>query len=176
VSTCSDSLAALKIIRTVRTTSLLVHHCKKALNEVPIRNAVGVFCVSGHAGLRGNEIAHVLARGGTALTFLGPEPAVGVSRRHLQKRLDRWLVKQHGAQWRVVGDTQSQVQLFISGPSPDKRAKFLTFNRNKSRVVTGLLRVITPRGVIFAYWGCLTAPCIGSVGWERKHLFVIARL
>jgi len=30
------------------------------------------------------------------LRFLGPEPALGVSRRDLQKRLRRWLAKQHG--------------------------------------------------------------------------------
>ena len=49
-------------------------------------------------GIRGNEIADGLARGCTVLMFFGPEPALGVSRRDLQKRLGRWLVSQHGAQ------------------------------------------------------------------------------
>jgi len=40
---------------------------------------VGLFWVPGHAGIRGNEIADGLARGGTALRFLGPKPAQGVS-------------------------------------------------------------------------------------------------
>jgi len=41
------------------------------------------------------------------------------------------------------------------------------------------LRVITPWGNISTYWGCLTATCGGSAGWERKlrlTFFECARL
>jgi len=44
-----------------------------------------------------------------------------------------------GAQWRSLGDTQRHAQEFISGPSLGTSAKFMTFNRIQSRVVTGLL-------------------------------------
>ena len=44
---------------------------------------VELYWVPGHAGLRGNEIADELARGGFVLGFLGPEPALGVSRRDI---------------------------------------------------------------------------------------------
>jgi len=36
VSICSDSLAALKALKAVRTTSPLVHQCQKALNDISI--------------------------------------------------------------------------------------------------------------------------------------------
>ena len=139
VSICSDSLASLKALKAVRTTSPLVYQCQKALNDISIRHVVGLFWVHGHAGIRGNEIADGLARGGAALRFLGPEQALGVSRQDLQMRLGRWLVNQHGAQWRGLGDTQRQAHEFISGPSLGTRAKFMTFNRTQSRAVTGLL-------------------------------------
>ena len=77
--------------------------------------------------------------GSEGAALLGPKPALGVSRRDLQKRLGRRLVNQHGAQWRGLGDTQRQAQEFISGPSLGTRAKFFTFNRVQSRVLTGLL-------------------------------------
>jgi len=109
------------------------------LNDTSIRHAVGLFWVPGHAGIRGNEIADGLARGGTALRFLGPELALGVSRQDLQIRLGCWLVNQHGARWRGLGDTQRQAHKFISEPSLGTRAKFMTFNRTQSRAVTGLL-------------------------------------
>jgi len=54
-------------------------------------------------------------------------------------RLGRWLVNQHGAQWRGLGDTQRQAREFISGPNLGTRAKFMTFNRTQSRAVTSLL-------------------------------------
>jgi len=89
VSICSDSLAALQALGAVRTTSPLVHECQRALNDISSRHAVGLFWVPGHAGIRGNEIADGLARGGSALRFLEPEPALGVSRQDLQMRLRR---------------------------------------------------------------------------------------
>jgi len=54
-------------------------------------------------------------------------------------RLGRWLVNQHRARWRGLGDTQRQAHEFISGPSLGTRAKFMSFNRTPSRAVTGLL-------------------------------------
>jgi hypothetical protein len=80
-----------------------------------------------------------LERGGSALRFFGPEPALGVSGRDLQKRLGRWFVNQHGAQWRVLVDTQKQAREFILGPSLGTRAKFMTLSRIQSGVVIGLL-------------------------------------
>jgi len=109
------------------------------LNDISIQHAVGLFWVPGHAGIWGSEITDGLVRGGTALRFLGPKPALGVSRRNLQMRLGRWLVNQHGPQWQDFGDNQRQAHEFISGPSLGTRAKFMAFNRTQSRAVTGLL-------------------------------------
>ena len=77
ISICSDSQAALKALQAVRTTSPLVYQCQKALNDISARHVVGLYWVPGHAGVRGNEIADGLARGSSALGFLGPEPALG---------------------------------------------------------------------------------------------------
>jgi len=139
MSICSDTLAALKALKAVKTTSPLVYQCQSALNDISIQHVVGLFWVLGHAGKRGNEIADELARGGSALRFHGPEPTLGVSRCDLQKRLSCWLTNQHGAQWRGLGDTQSRARELISGPSLGTRAKFMTFNRIQSRAITGLL-------------------------------------
>jgi len=58
------------------------------------------------SGVRGNEITDKLTRGSSALRFLGPEPALGVSRRDMQKRLSRWLANQ--PKWQGLGVTQRQ--------------------------------------------------------------------
>jgi hypothetical protein len=115
----------LKALRAVRTTPPFVHQCQRALNDISARHALGLFWVPRHAGIRGNEIADGIVRGGSALRFFGPEPALGVSRRDLQKRLGRLLVNQHGALSRGLGDTQRQAREFISGPSLGTRAKFM---------------------------------------------------
>jgi len=61
VSICSNSQAALKALKAVRTTSPLVLQCQRALNDISIRHGVGLFWVPRHAGIRGNEIADGLA-------------------------------------------------------------------------------------------------------------------
>jgi ribonuclease HI len=92
---CSDSQVASKALEAVRTRSSLVRQCQKALNDISARRAVWLFWVPEHAGVRGNEIADELARGGSVLKFVGPEPALGVSRQDIRRRIRRWLDNQH---------------------------------------------------------------------------------
>jgi len=63
-------------------------------------HAVGLYWVPGHAGVQGNEIADKLARDSSVLEFVGPEPALGVSRQDIRRRIRRWLVNQHRIWWR----------------------------------------------------------------------------
>jgi ribonuclease HI len=91
VSICSDSQAALKALRAVRTMSPLVYQCQRPLNDISAQHAVGLYWVPGHAGINGNETADELARCGSALGFIEPEPALGVSRQDLRNRNSRWM-------------------------------------------------------------------------------------
>ena len=100
---------------------------------------MGLFWVPGHAGVRGIEIADELARGCSVLKFVGPEPALGVSRQDTRRRFRRWLRNQQWAWWRGLGDTQSQARELISGPCLGVKARLLSFNKIKSRAVSGFL-------------------------------------
>jgi ribonuclease HI len=107
VSICSNSQAALKSLQGTRTTSLLNQQYQRALNDISTRHVVGLYWVPGHAGIRGNEIADELARSGSVRGFVGPEPALGVSRRSVQHRLNRCVINQHRARWRGLPKTGS---------------------------------------------------------------------
>jgi len=85
ISICSDSQAALKAFQAAKTTSLLVRQCQQALNNISTRHALRLYWVPGHAGARRNEIADKLARSGSSLRFIGPEPFLGVSRQNIKK-------------------------------------------------------------------------------------------
>jgi hypothetical protein len=80
-----------------------------------------------------------LARGGSVLRFLGPEPALGVLRRDIRRKISLWLVNQHSARWQGLGETQRQARELISGRCLGAKARFLSFNRTQSRVVSGVL-------------------------------------
>jgi hypothetical protein len=108
VSVCTDSQVALKVLQAVRTTSPLDQQCQKSLHNISTRHVVGLYWVPGHARVRGNEIVDELARDGSVLKVVGPEPALGVSRQDIQRRIRRWLVNQHWIWWQCLGDTQRQ--------------------------------------------------------------------
>jgi len=160
VSICSDSQAALKVLQAIRTTSPLVQQCQKALNDISTRHTVGLYWVPGHTGVRGNEIADELARGGPVLEFVGPEQALGVSRLD-KRRISRWLVNQHWEWWRGLGDSQRQARELISGPCLGAKARFLPFNRTQSRTVTGLLTAHNTLRRHLHPKGCQTVHCVG---------------
>jgi hypothetical protein len=103
------------------------------------RHTVGLYWVPGHAGVRGNGIADDLARGGSVLKFVGPEPALGISRRDVWRRIRRWLVNQNWVRWRNLGNTHRQAWELISEPSLGAKAGCLSFNKTQSRAITGLL-------------------------------------
>ena len=69
-----------------------IQQCQKALNDISTRHAVGLYWVPGRAGVRGNEIADELTTDGSALKSVGSEPALGVSRQDIRRRIRRWLV------------------------------------------------------------------------------------
>jgi len=77
--------------------------------------------------------------GSSALKFVGHEPALGVSRQDIRRRIRCLLVNQHWAWWRGLGDTQRQAPELILGRCLGAKAKFLSVNRTQSRAVTGLL-------------------------------------
>jgi hypothetical protein len=73
------------------------------------------------------------------LKFVGPKPALGVSRRDIQRTIRCWLVNQLWIWWQGLGDTQRQAWELILGHFLGAKARFLSFNRTQFRAVTGLL-------------------------------------
>ena len=96
---------------------------------------MGLYWVSGHAGVRGNETADELVRDGSVLKFLGNEPAVGVSRQDMRRGVRRWLVNQQWVRRQGLGDTQRQARELISVPCLGDKARFLSFNRTQPRLL-----------------------------------------
>ena len=60
---------------------------------------MGLYWVPEHSGVQENEIANELAGGSSALKFVGSEPALGVSRQDIRRRIRCWLVNKHWVWW-----------------------------------------------------------------------------
>ena len=63
---------------------------------------MGLYWVPGHAEVQGNEIVNELARGSSALKLVGPEPALGVSRQDMRRRIRHWSVFGFGGEVLVI--------------------------------------------------------------------------
>jgi len=116
VSIWSDSQGALEALEAAKITSLLVQQCQKALNDILTKHSVGLFWVPGHSRVCGNELDDKLARDGTVCRFVGREPALGISRHNIRKKIKCWMDNQHIAMWRGLISSQGQALKLISGP------------------------------------------------------------
>jgi ribonuclease HI len=76
----SDSQAALKALSSLKVTLGLVAEHWDAPSALANQNDVTLAWIPGHYGLPGNEKAAKLARQGAAMSLVGPEPALGISR------------------------------------------------------------------------------------------------
>jgi hypothetical protein len=109
------------------------------LDDISTYHSVVHFWVPGHSEIRGNEIADDLAREDSAHHFVGPEPAVGVSRQCIRRKIQCWLHRQHLIRWRGLAGTMRQTRELISGPRTAAKTTLMCFNWAESRVVIDLL-------------------------------------
>jgi hypothetical protein len=109
VSICSHSQVALKALQAVKTMSPLVQQCQKALNDISTHHSVGLIWVPKHSWRSGIETADEITKEGTVHQFIGPEPALGVSKQ-LTRRIKCWIDNWHMAIWQVLTRTQTQAK------------------------------------------------------------------
>jgi len=60
---------------------------------------------------------------GTVQQFVGPEPALGVSRQNIKKKIKRWKDKQHMAMGRGLTSIQRKARKLILGLSPTAKTR-----------------------------------------------------
>jgi hypothetical protein len=61
---------------------------------------MGLVWVLVHCGILGNEEADKLARQASAMSLLGPEPALGIPRGSAREAIKNWTENQHHSAWR----------------------------------------------------------------------------
>jgi hypothetical protein len=69
------------------------------LNDISIHHPVGLFGVSRHSEICGNETVHELTRKGSVHQSVVTELALGISEQNIKKKIKSWLVNQHMPSW-----------------------------------------------------------------------------
>ena len=94
-----DSRAAILAIQSNIVKSNTVLTCIKNLNILVKDNDVTIAWTPGHIGIQGNEKADILAKSGSALNCLGPEPFISIPCASCRAAIKDWSVKRCKTSW-----------------------------------------------------------------------------
>lgn len=109
--------AAIKALASANSRSKLVIACRTQIEELNSVNTLHLIWVPGHSSIAGNELADELARNGASHDFIGPEPAIPISKCFVKVVINSWAVTQHKRHWSSL-HTCHQTNLHMREQSP----------------------------------------------------------
>lgn len=95
----SDSMAVLLALNNHTVNSGLIYECHQRLNQVGNLNNITIQWIKGHSDSRGNDAADELARRGSSMAVVGPEPIVPLPFRYLRTLVRQRTSEQHHKLW-----------------------------------------------------------------------------
>jgi hypothetical protein len=130
IHVCSDSQAAIRALSNHGITAKLVWDCLQSTMQLAKHNRVHLLWVPGHEDTDWNETACQLAKQGSELPFVGPEPACGISIAADKKAARDTAVKDDGKRCDSLSGLK-HTNALIQGLSADKAKELLELNTNQ---------------------------------------------
>ena len=129
IAICTDSRSAIGALASDRVTSTLVAECQAALNQLGEYNEVRILWVPGHSGIQENEEADAMARDGSNLEPITPEPVLGIPISTVKQSVGKWMLEALQEQWYRY-DKGRQAKLFLAEPNPSLTKKLMALSRS----------------------------------------------
>lgn len=99
VVVCTDSESAIGALTSYKLSAKSVLRCREGLEALSENNEVFLVWAPGHSGIEGNEKADELARRGSQMGLIGPEPTIGVHAKFVANLLKRKTEEEHQRAW-----------------------------------------------------------------------------
>lgn len=133
----SDSMAVLQALNSHTVNSGLILECHQRLNQVGRYNKVTIQWIKGHSESRGNDAADELARRGSSMATMGPEPIVPLPFGYLRNLVRKRTSDKHHKLWTDHGECRQAKEAL---PSIDGRftKKVLRLTKQQLRKVTAV--------------------------------------
>ena len=167
ISIYSDSQAAIKALASPRITSCLVRECRMVVQRLAVHNNVRIIWIPGHSGIDGNEQSDQLAKEGSNMPYVGPEPVVGISSQAGKGAIKSWIRQQHGISWQSTNGCRQSKEL-IGGPNPKVSNSLLNLSQQQLRMIVGLLTGHCGLNRHLAIMGVIPDPICALCGEEEE--------
>jgi hypothetical protein len=124
----SDSQAALMALDKVEVTSKTVLAAMLSLDKLALTNEVELTWVRAHIGTAGNERADILAKEGSEIVPMDPEPIAPVPRCQLERDIEDTVEKRWLERWQAKPEAR-QSKMFWPRPDRNRTINLLRFTR-----------------------------------------------
>lgn len=134
----SDSRSVLQALQSDTMTSGLIYECHRALTKVCENSTITLQWIKGHSGSRGNDAADRLARAGSEMIAIGPEPIIPLPFGWLRSALRHNTKVLHQSYWTNL-NTCRQTREALPTINPGLSRKLRGLGRPQLRLLIGAL-------------------------------------
>ena len=137
----SDSQACLLALGEWKqgTKRLSVKECRDALNRLGRNNNITLKWIPGHRGLEGNEKVDGLAKEAAKMEFIGPEPALPISKGSIKSMINQRTMRQHKEYWDKSTQYRQSKLLMKEPMSGEQRKYIMKMTRKEMRGLVGVM-------------------------------------
>ena len=133
-----DSQSAINALERYIIKDKMVLEGKIEINKLAENNNISLNWIPGHEGHMGNEVADRLAKRGSQMEILGPEPSVPIQSSQLKKIVEEWCRTEHQKEWSKRTDCR-QTKMLLPDVKHNMGKSLLNMPINQSRIATQIL-------------------------------------